>query len=529
MGQFGELELNESICRAIAEMGFEEPSPIQARTIPILLQGRDLIGQAQTGTGKTAAFAIPLLERLDMQQPGVKALVLAPTRELAVQVAEEVNRIGKFMNVRTLAIYGGQAIDRQIRALRYGVDVVIGTPGRLIDHIRRKTLHLNQVSMLVLDEADEMLNMGFIEDIETILSEVPEERQTMLFSATMPDPIRRLADRYMRTPVTVSVAREHLTVPLTEQVFYETRPEDKLEALCRVIDTEDIQQAIIFCRTKKGADELASSLKARGYLVDALHGDLNQMQRDRVMRRFREEQIEIMVATDVAARGLDIEGVSHVINYDVPQDPESYVHRIGRTGRAGRSGVAITLITSREFGQLKEIERLVKVRIRRRPVPALAELSERQKEYFSKRLLEMISKPNLEPYIALMEDLSAEYDLLELAAGALRLTVDKDFDADQSERRDTKQVSFENTGAEAGFVRFFLNVGRLNAVRPQDIVRTIASQANIPGRAIGRINIFDRFSFVEVPQDTAQVVYDTMRRAEINNVSVHIEPAKPRT
>ncbi|MGE5591569.1 MAG: DEAD/DEAH box helicase, partial [Bacillota bacterium] len=349
---FQALGLSEPVLKALIDMGFEEPSPIQLRTIPLLLEGHDVIGQAQTGTGKTAAFGVPLVEHMQPKPRTVQALVLTPTRELAVQVAEELTRIGKYKHIKTVPIYGGQSIERQIRSLRFGVDIVIGTPGRIIDHIKRGTLHLDQIKTLVLDEADEMLDMGFVEDIEFILSGTPAERQTLLFSATMPDPIARLAKRYMRDPKVVTVSREQLTVPQIEQYFYEVRG-DKVEALSRVVDMEEITRAIIFCRTKKGVDELTESLQARGYLAEGIHGDLNQPQRDRVMARFREGQVELLIATDVAARGLDISDVTHVINYDIPQDPESYVHRIGRTGRAGRTGVALTFIHPREFTQLR--------------------------------------------------------------------------------------------------------------------------------------------------------------------------------
>ncbi|WP_238528331.1 DEAD/DEAH box helicase [Acetonema longum] len=333
-GLFGDIALSKKIITAITEMGFEEPSPIQSKTIPTVLEGHDVIGQAQTGTGKTAAFGIPIIERLNDSRH-IQALVLTPTRELAIQVSEELSKIGKFRKLKVLPIYGGQSIERQIRTLKYGVQVVIGTPGRMLDHIRRNTIHLDTVKTVVLDEADEMLDMGFIEDVESILDQVPAEgRQTLLFSATMPSAILALANKYMNNPVTVTISKEQITVPLIDQSYYETR--DKLEGLCRILDIEETDRLIIFCRTKKGVNDLVSSLQARGYMADGLHGDLSQSQRDRVMKKFRDGQLEILVATDVAARGLDIEHVTHVVNFDIPQDPESYVHRIGRTGRAGK-------------------------------------------------------------------------------------------------------------------------------------------------------------------------------------------------
>ncbi len=333
---FGELELDPRIVDGLVDMGFEEPTPIQQLAVPLVLSGHDIIGQAQTGTGKTAAFGIPLCQKIDFRMRGVQAIIITPTRELAIQVGEEISKIGRYRRIRALPIYGGQSIDRQIRSLRQGVQVVVGTPGRLLDHLRRQTLKLEHVNLVILDEADEMLDMGFIDDIEDILRHTPATRQTLLFSATMPEEITRLAHRYMTEPRYVTVSKANLTVPQIEQVFYEAPEKHKLEALCRLLDITEIAQGIVFCRTKRGVDELVAGLQARGYTAVSLHGDLSQQQRNTVMRQFRSGEVELLVATDVAARGLDIEGVSHVINYDIPQDPEFYVHRIGRTGRAGR-------------------------------------------------------------------------------------------------------------------------------------------------------------------------------------------------
>ncbi|HEV2122764.1 MAG TPA: DEAD/DEAH box helicase, partial [Chloroflexota bacterium] len=357
MTKFADLGLSEPLLKAIADVGFEEPTPVQSETIPILLEGRDLIAQAQTGTGKTAAFALPILDRLVPGAKDPQALILAPTRELAIQVAQTFHQLGKTRNTRALAIYGGQPISRQLRALQYPVDVIVGTPGRVMDHMRRETMNLDNVSMLILDEGDEMLNMGFIEDIEWILERIPSERQTGLFSATMPDRIARLARRYLKNPARVAVKSEKMTVKGTEQSYYEVVQRAKVEALTRILDLEMPESAIIFCRTKREVDNLAQQLQSLGYPADALHGDLNQTQRDRVMARFRSGQDELLVATDVAARGLDVENVTHVINYDIPGDPENYVHRIGRTGRAGRTGMAITLVTPRERRLMNMIER----------------------------------------------------------------------------------------------------------------------------------------------------------------------------
>lgn len=519
---FGNIQLSKKILTAITEMGFEEPSPIQSQTIPIVLEGHDVIGQAQTGTGKTAAFGIPIMEQIaDTRQ--IQALVLTPTRELAIQVSEELAKIGKFKRVKTLPIYGGQAIDRQIRALQFGVQVVIGTPGRLLDHIRRNTIKLNAVKMLVLDEADEMLDMGFIDDIETILQNIPAEgRQTLLFSATMPKPIAALAEKYMNNPKTVTINKEQLTVPLIDQIYYETR--DKLDGLCRVLDVETTDRLIIFCRTKKGVDELVASLQARGYMADGLHGDLSQAQRDRVMKKFRDGKLEILIATDVAARGLDIEHVSHVVNYDIPQDHESYVHRIGRTGRAGKKGVAITFIGPREYRQLKLIENLAKTRIIRKQLPSSADILERQRELIKSRLIRTIELGGFSDYHSIVSEMVSDYDPLDIAAAALRLSQEGFKEKASNENMST----FANTGAQAGMVRLFINAGKAQKIRPEDIVRTIASEADIPGNRIGVINIYEKFTFVEVPEDSAERVIAVMHKNTIKGYKVNVEPAKGR-
>ncbi|MFZ5823993.1 MAG: DEAD/DEAH box helicase [Bacillota bacterium] len=519
---FRDLGLSDKVLKALDDMGFEEPSPIQEQAIPSLLQGKDVIGQAQTGTGKTAAFGVPIVERLDPKLRAVQALVLTPTRELAIQVAEEITKVGKYARIKTIAIYGGQSIDRQIRSLRFGVDVVIGTPGRIIDHLGRGTLDLSKVNMAILDEADEMLDMGFIEDIEKILQATPAERQTLLFSATMPPEIRRLANRYMKDPTHIAVSPQQLTVPQIDQYFFEVRASFKTEALSRVLDIENVERGICFCRTKKGVDELVEALQARGYLAEGIHGDMNQAQRNRVMSRFKEGNIELLVATDVAARGLDISDVTHVFNYDIPQDPESYVHRIGRTGRAGRTGTAITFITAREFSQLRLIERVTKTRIQRRPVPSLMDVAEKQREQLKERVVKVLEEGQLAYYKEMAVELLDEYDPADLVAAALKMVTGEAKPSNQ------QQVDFGDTGAETGMVRFFLNVGRAQLIQPADIVRSIAQQAGIPGSSIGLINIYDRFTFVEVPKDVAGQVMQAMQDSTIRGHQINIEPAKPR-
>lgn len=522
---FGPLELSKKVFSAISDMGFEEPSPIQVAAIPLLMEGRDVIGQAQTGTGKTAAFGIPITEKLNPRFRSVQALVLTPTRELAIQVAEEITKIGKYREARTVAIYGGQSIERQILALKRGVHIVVGTPGRILDHIRRKTLRLNNLRFMVLDEADEMLDMGFIEDIETILQETPDQKQTLLFSATMPGEIQRLARKYLNEPHTISVSRDELTVPQIEQVFYEVKEHTKLDGLCRVLDTSKINLAIIFCRTKRGVDELVAGLDARGYEADGLHGDLTQAQRNKVMRKFREGQVEILVATDVAARGLDIENVSHVINYDIPQDPESYVHRIGRTGRAGKSGIAISFVIPKEYRQLRLIEKMINSRIKRMKLPSFEDVFERQKEVIIERLVNTIVNGKLCHYEVIIEEMSGEYDPKQLAAAALKLAFDIEGPEDREEEVETE---FGETGAAPGMVRLFMNIGRADDLKPQDLVKTIAEEAGIPGKIIGAIRIYDKFTFVEVPRESAEKVLYSMHRNIIKGRKVHVEPAKVR-
>jgi ATP-dependent RNA helicase DeaD len=536
---FSALGIHPLILKALEDMGFEEPSPIQIEAIPHLLQGRDLIGQAQTGTGKTAAFAIPILQRLRPEATRPQALVLAPTRELALQVAEEFGKIGRHVRVRELAVYGGSPIDRQIRALRAGVQVVIGTPGRVMDHLNRGTLKLDQLSSLILDEADEMLDMGFIDDIETILGYVPADRQTVCFSATMPEPIRRLTQRYMRNPVQISIARQALSAPTIEQAYFEIRERDRVDALTRIIDHDAISRGIVFCRTKRSCDEVASALQARGYQAEAIHGDLNQAQRNRVLARFKEGQLELLIATDVAARGLDVEHLTHVINYDIAQGPEAHVHRIGRTGRAGREGTAYTLIHPREFRQLKFIERQTGARIPRRTVPTASDVAERAVELLGQRIETMVEQGvgQSPVYTGLAGRLLEEHEPQRLVAALLSTIADpKGAGGGGAEVAGPGPVrgpvgrggfDFPETGAEPGYVRLFMNVGHRDRVTPADFVRTIAREAEIPGSLIGAIDIHDAFTFVEVPRDVGSAVMEAMKQASIQGRSVNVEPARP--
>ncbi len=422
MVSFRELGLSEPVLKSIDDMGFEEPTPVQERAIPALLQGRDIIAQALTGTGKTAAFGIPLVERLAIKKRVPQAIVLAPTRELTVQVAEQLNHIGRRRGLLLVPIYGGQPIERQLRALRHGVHAIVATPGRLMDHMRRGTINLSTVVMLVLDEADVMLDMGFLDDVEYVMAHLPTDRVTALFSATMPEPILKLARSYMREPEIIRLSRpQALTVPETTQVYYEVPFPRKFDALCRVLDAKRPDRALVFCATKRMVDEVVERLQGRGYLAEGLHGDVSQPVRETVLRAFRDGKSEVLVATDVAARGLDIPDVSPVVNFDIPPDPEYYVHRIGRTGRLGRRGEAITFVNPREMRELRIIERVTGSRIRREQVPSGAEAEEREAQMLEERLMEMLSRGQWGRYRAVVEALLDDHDPVDVAAAALAL------------------------------------------------------------------------------------------------------------
>lgn len=421
MEKFTDYSLDPKVIEAIEDLGFEEPTPIQSRTIPLGLEKRDLIGQAQTGTGKTAAFGIPLIHSIPADENRIVSLIIAPTRELAIQVADEIGKLARFKGLQALAIYGGQDIGRQIRSLRRKPQIIIGTPGRLLDHINRKTIRLDSVQTVVLDEADEMLDMGFLDDIQAILEQVPIERHTMLFSATMPPNIQRLARRFLQNPEHVSVVPKQISAPNVTQYYIEVHERQKFEALTRMLDMDSPDLAIVFGRTKRRVSELADALVKRGYSVDGLHGDLSQNQRDQVMRKFRDGSIDVLVATDVAARGLDVTGVSHVFNFDLPQDAESYVHRIGRTGRAGKKGVSWTFVTPRETSHLHMIERVTKHKIVKRPFPTMAEAIEGQQKILAQRLLEIVQGEEHLQYRGISAQLLEDYDSVQLLSAAFKM------------------------------------------------------------------------------------------------------------
>ncbi len=527
---FEDLHLGKALLQSVRDVGYEEPTPIQMQTIPVLLAGKDVIAQAQTGSGKTAAFGLPIIESIDPRLRQVQALILCPTRELAIQVAEALHKYGRHKEVDTLPIYGGQPYERQFRGLQRGVQIVVGTPGRVMDHMRRGTLSLDAVRFFVLDEADEMLDMGFIEDIEWVLEQAPAERQTALFSATMPTRIAELARRYMKDPRRITVAGRQMTVPETRQSFFEVPRARKVDALTRILDAETPSVTMIFCRTKLGVDELGESLMARGYGVETLHGDLSQVQRDRVMRRFRSGQAEILIATDVAARGLDIPDVSHVINFDVPESAEAYVHRIGRTGRAGRTGEAITLVAPRETRWLRQIERIIRARIEPRRLPTVADVAERRREAMKERIREVLqSEDQYAPYLDAVGDLAEDHDALEVAAAVLKLYADETGRGTPTDLKEDDLATFVAAGSgrgETGMVRLFLNAGRQQNIRPQDVVGAIANEAKIPGKSIGAIDILDAYTFVDIPSEFVERVLQALQTASIKGRRVNAQVAE---
>ena len=520
---FEEMCLDTRIMRAIAEMGFEQPSPIQAQSIPIAVEGKDMIGQARTGTGKTASFGIPMLQRINPKDKNLQAIVLCPTRELAIQSANEIRKLAKFLHgIKVLPIYGGQEISKQIRSLKGGVQIVIGTPGRVMDHLRRHTLKPQTVDIVVLDEADEMLNMGFREDIETILGQLPEERQTMLFSATMPKPILEIAKRYLHEPEIVKVIQKELTVPKIEQYYYEVNPRKKNEVLSRLLDMYDPSLSLVFCNTKRKVDELVADLKGRGYFAEGLHGDMKQSQRDRVMNGFRNGRTDILVATDVAARGIDVDDVEAVFNYDVPQDDEYYVHRIGRTGRAGREGRAFTLVVGKEIYKLKDIQRYCKTKIRRQPIPSVNDVAAIKVEKLLEQAGELIATDGLGRMMDLLEEYldGSDYSATEMAAALLAMQLG------ETSTQTLPKEEFGDTGAEPGMVRMFMNIGKKDRVRIGDILGAVAGESGMEGALVGTINMYDNFSFVEVPQEYAAAVLEAMNHSKIKGRRVNMEPAK---
>lgn len=554
--RFDELQLDERIVRAVTDMGFEAASPIQAQAIPVQLEGLDIIGQAQTGTGKTAAFGIPLLQKIDPDSKKLQAIALCPTRELAIQVAEEIRRLAKYMHgIKVLPIYGGQDIVRQIRGLKDGTQIVIGTPGRVMDHMRRKTIRCDHVHTVIMDEADEMLNMGFLEDMETILSQLPEERQTVMFSATMPPAIQEIACKFQNDPVNVKVVKKELTVPKVTQYYYEVKPKTKVEVMCRLLDMYAPKLSVAFCNTKKQVDELVQELQGRGYFAEGLHGDLKQEQRDRVMNSFRNGATEILVATDVAARGIDVDDVEAVFNYDIPQDDEYYVHRIGRTGRAGRDGIAFSFVVGREVYKLRDIQRYCKTRIIPQAIPSLDDITEIKAEKIMDQVKETINNVDLTKMIQVIEQklVEEDYTAMDVAAALLKIAMGEENEdiaesghlapsLDELDRygRDNRGRGGRNNGRRDGgrgsrggrderngngMARLFINIGKNQNVRPGDILGAIAGESGIPGRMVGSIDMYDKYTFVEVPEENAESVLKAMKNAKIKGKNIRMEVA----
>ncbi|MFC0265091.1 DEAD/DEAH box helicase [Alloscardovia macacae] len=587
--KFEELGLSPQILRAVQDMGFEEASPIQAAAIPVVMSGRDMIGQAQTGTGKTASFGIPVLEKVDPKDYSTQVLILAPTRELAIQSSEELHRLSKYMHgVKIVPIYGGADMARQIRALKDGVQIIIGTPGRVMDHLRRGTLTTEHIHTIVLDEADEMLNMGFREDIEAILDQMPEEgRQMVLFSATMAKPIMDITTKYQKDAELVKVAQTELTVPNIDQYYYDVRRKDKTDVLTRLLDYYSPKLSLVFCNTKSMVDELAETLQSRGYAAEGLHGDMKQSARDRVMKRFRSGKVEVLIATDVAARGIDVDDVEAVFNYDIPREVEYYVHRIGRTGRAGRAGRAFSFVRGKEVYKLRDIQRYCKTKIVAQHIPTLADVQAMKTEKVMDDVLSVVEAGGLHEMIDIIETQinTSDYTAMDIAAAFLKKALEgaSDMSAQNADGVDTL-TAFDKRGEDPGFdlagerpnrkkrrerefgeghdgsrgeggrgrdggrdgrdggrgsrkhnlhkedvevgmTRFKISLGKKHGIRPNDVVRIISSEAHIPGRAIGAIELNDNTSYVELPSELSSLVLKSMKKVKFKGKKLGLELA----
>ncbi|MBE6022620.1 MAG: DEAD/DEAH box helicase [Cellulosilyticum sp.] len=535
---FSQLDVSEQIIKAAQDMGFEETTPIQAKAIPVILQGNDIIAQAPTGTGKTCAFGIPAVEGIDTKNNKVQVLILCPTRELVIQVAEELAALAKYKeDVRILPIYGGQQIDRQMRALRKKPQIIVGTPGRIMDHLRRETLKLDGLKKIILDEADEMLNMGFREDIDIILESVPEVRQFVLFSATLAPAILDIANKYQNDPVTINVVHKALTVPTVEQYYLEVRESNKVEVLSRLIDAHNFKLSVVFCNTKKRVDDLCKDLQARGYSAESLHGDMKQLQRDNVMSRFRNGLIDILIATDVAARGIDVDDVDAVFNYDVPSDEEYYVHRIGRTGRANRLGVSYTFAAGKELVKLRDIQRYTKSKIKCIKPPSIEDIQENKLSGVLDEVKAVLQQGTLNTYISQIEKLLEEVgdvenenfaNSLDVAAAFLKIAMDKMVMGASTEVSDeelTRSSNFDLNKIDGDMVRLFINLGRKDNIQVSDLVKFIAATSGIKGKEIGRVDMLDKFSFFEIPKNRLDDVMTSLIGESLKGRRVNIEVA----
>lgn len=542
--------LSEAVQRAISDMGFEELSPIQKQAIPLLLEGRDVIGQAQTGTGKTAAFGIPIVETVDPTSKAVQAVCLCPTRELCIQVAEEVSKLAKYKKgIYTLPIYGGQPIERQFRGLQKGVQIVIGTPGRVIDHINRGTLRLDQVKIFILDEADEMFDMGFRDDIDKVMQHLPEERQTTFFSATMAPDIMDFAKQRQKDPEIVKIVKKEMTVPKVDQFYYDLQNHMKPEILSRVLDIYNPKLTVVFCNTKKMVDDCTANLQAKGYFADGLHGDLNQYQRDTVMGKFRQGTIDVLVATDVAARGIDVDDVDLVINYDLPQDDEYYVHRIGRTARAGRTGTALSFVTGRDAYRLRDIQKYTKTKIDRKPLPTLKDIEKNQLGKLKSMIIDQVETGDLtsaDPVFNLLLD--SDYNPSDIARAMISLYIKEkrydghveldyvDNDKVMPRKREADRFRRDREGFKGkkdkfrrkNMTRVFVNIGSSLGISQRHILASFIQETGIHKRDVGAIDIYDKFTYVEVPKNQAQDIARKMNGKLIKGFQVNAEIARPR-
>lgn len=530
MEKFASLGLTSKTMNALKVRGFEEPTEIQSLTIPLILNtDQDVIAQAQTGTGKTAAFGLPLIEKLNPVSKHPQALILAPTRELVIQIAEEINSLKGDSKLTIAPIYGGQSYELQFDRLKKGVSIVVGTPGRIIDHITRKTLVLDKIDYLVLDEGDEMLNMGFIEDIETILQNTPEQKRVFLFSATMPPRIKDLASKYMKDSSHVK-AQTNLTTNLTDQIYFEVARQDKFEALCRIIDIESVFYGIIFCRTKVEVDEVASKLIDRGYMADGLHGDISQSQREQILKKFRKRQTSLLVATDVAARGIDINNLTHVINFSLPQDPEAYIHRIGRTGRAGNQGTAVTFVTPEEFSKLGFIKRIVNASIKKKEIPEVDQIVAARKNRFTEEIKGMLYNQENEQYRQWASELVNEADTQEVIAAILQHAFHKALN--KNEYRKLTPITRKNssnrfTNDMAGKTRLYIAKGKNDGLNKKELAEFIFEQTGTAKKAIEDIEVLDSYSFVTVPFEHAERIIAQLRSLRFGKKRLFVEKAKP--
>ncbi len=520
--KFEEMNLSENVKKALGDIGYIEATPIQERAIPILLEGKDMIGQSQTGTGKTASFGLPIIEKVDTQNKNTQVIVLCPTRELANQITDEIRKYTKYMqDLKILAVYGGQGIDKQIMPLKRGVQIVIGTPGRVMDHLRRKTLKLDDVKMVVLDEADEMLSMGFEEDIETVLSQVPEERQTILFSATMNPKIKKVASKYLKTPENINIKSKELVVDSIEQICLDMKRDMKDETLTRLIDINKPKKAIVFCNTKRKVDDLIEKLKEKQYRVEGIHGDIKQIQRERIMKRLKNAEIQILVATDVVARGIDIEDLDLVINYDIPQEEEYYVHRIGRTGRNGHIGKSFTFVVGKERSKMFSIQKYANTKMKQGKIPTIEEVNNVKNVEIIDKVQKVIDENKYKNEELFNKLLEQNDDIKQVALALFSMVTDN---------KTSNVKKFENINREVirtsnGATKLFFNIGKKDKVGAGDIVGSVTANAGISGDNIGKVNVLDKFSFVEVPSDFAQNIILKMSGKQIKGKDVNIEIA----